>query len=81
MRTVSTLPKLPFPLRMIVNGGQTGADRARLDFATEHGIAHGGWCPKGRKAEDARIPDGLLPSARDAIGQLRTEWNVRDSVI
>jgi len=32
----------------IVSGGQTGADRAALDFAIEHGIAHGGWCPKGR---------------------------------
>ena len=36
----------------IVSGGQTGADRAGLDFAIEHGIPHGGWCPKGRLAED-----------------------------
>lgn len=41
----------------IISGGQTGADRAGLDFAIAHGIPHGGWCPKGRKAEDGRIPD------------------------
>lgn len=39
----------------IVSGGQTGADRAALDFAIEHGIPHGGWCPKGRRAEDGPI--------------------------
>ena len=39
----------------IVSGGQTGADRAALDFAIGHGIPHGGWCPKGRKAEDGPI--------------------------
>jgi hypothetical protein len=31
----------------IISGGQTGADRAALDFAIEHGIPHGGWCPAG----------------------------------
>src|SRR5262245_26933171 len=36
----------------IVSGGQTGADRAALDWALAHGIPHGGWCPKGRRAED-----------------------------
>ncbi len=39
----------------IVSGGQTGADRAALDWAIAHGIPHGGWCPKGRKAEDGPI--------------------------
>ncbi len=42
-------------LQRIVSGGQTGADRAALDFAINHGIPHGGWCPKGRKAEDEPI--------------------------
>ena len=42
-------------LHKIVSGGQTGADRAALDFAKEHGIPHGGWCPKGRLAEDGPI--------------------------
>ena len=29
----------------IVSGGQTGADRAALDFAIRHGYPHGGWTP------------------------------------
>jgi hypothetical protein len=36
----------------IVSGGQTGADRAALDWAISHGVPHGGWCPSGRVAED-----------------------------
>ena len=36
----------------IVSGGQTGADRAALDWAIERGIPHGGFCPAGRMAED-----------------------------
>ena len=39
----------------IVSGAQTGADCAGLDVAIRHGFPHGGWCPKGRKAEDAPI--------------------------
>lgn len=41
----------------IVSGGQTGVDRATLDVAIAHGVPHGGWCPRGRRAEDGRIPD------------------------
>ena len=44
-----------FP-RCIVSGGQTGADRAGLDFAIEHGVTHLGYCPRGRLAEDGEIP-------------------------
>jgi hypothetical protein len=40
----------------IISGGQTGVDRAALDFAMQNGIKHGGFCPKGRKAEDGPIP-------------------------
>lgn len=36
----------------IISGGQTGVDRASLDFAISRGIPHGGWCPAGRKAAD-----------------------------
>ena len=39
----------------IVSGGQTGADRAALDWAIAHGVRHRGWCPKGRRAEDGEI--------------------------
>jgi hypothetical protein len=39
----------------IISGGQTGADRAALDFAIRHKIPHGGWVPKGRPAEDGPL--------------------------
>ncbi len=43
-------------IRKIISGGQTGADRAGLDFALAHNIPIGGWCPKGRRAEDGIVP-------------------------
>lgn len=43
-------------VQKIISGGQIGADRAGLDFAIEHGIEHGGHCPKGRIAEDGTVP-------------------------
>ena len=64
----------------VVSGGQTGVDRAALDVALEHGLARGGWCPKGRRAEDgnicSRYPVTETPSVEYAQ---RTEWNVRDA--
>ena len=74
---------LPHVARL-VSGGQTGADRAALDWARAHGVERGGWCPRGGLAEDHPDPPGLLaehplretPSASYAQ---RTEWNVRDS--
>jgi hypothetical protein len=64
----------------IVSGGQTGADRAALDWAILHGIAHGGWCPPGRQAEDgvidARYQLQELPSGGY---RQRTRKNVEDS--
>jgi len=44
-------------IRKIISGGQTGADRAGLDFAIETGLEHGGYVPSGRKAEDGRIDE------------------------
>lgn len=64
----------------IWSGGQTGADRAGLDFAIAEGIPHGGWCPKGRKAEDGQIPARYQLSETPRADYLqRTEWNVRDT--
>lgn len=40
----------------IVSGGQTGADRAALDWALACGMNHGGWCPLGRRSESGPIP-------------------------
>jgi hypothetical protein len=42
-------------IKKIISGGQTGADQAALDVAIDHNIPHGGWCPKGRLAEDGII--------------------------
>lgn len=65
---------------LLVSGGQAGADRAALDWAIGAGIAHGGWCPKGRKAEDGMLPDCYrLRETPTAAYLQRTEWNVRDS--
>ena len=44
-------------LQRVISGGQTGADRAGLDFAIETDLEHGGYVPRGRKAEDGRIDD------------------------
>lgn len=64
----------------LVAGGQTGADRAALDWAIEQGLAHGGWCPRGRKTEDGVLPDRYRLRETPEAGYLqRTEWNVRDS--
>lgn len=64
----------------VISGGQTGVDRAALDAAVSCGLTCGGWCPKGRRAEDgvidARYP--LIEAPSTGYRQ-RTEWNVRDS--
>lgn len=67
-------------IERIVSGGQTGVDRAALDFALELGLPCGGWCPKGRKAEDGLIaPHYPLRETPSDDYAKRTEWNVRDS--
>ena len=67
-------------VRKIVSGGQTGADRAALDFAIEWNIPHGGWVPKGRMAEDGRLPEKYrLREMNSTDYARRTEQNVIDS--
>ncbi len=64
----------------IISGGQTGVDRAVLDFALQSGMTHSGWCPRGRWSESGRIPDQYClkeSSSRDPAR--RTFLNVRDS--
>lgn len=64
----------------IISGGQTGVDRAALDVAIDLGMRHGGWCPKGRLAEDGPIDERYQlqeMSSRDYT--VRTEQNVIDS--
>jgi hypothetical protein len=68
-------------LQKIVSGGQTGADRAALDFAIGAKLATGGWVPHGRRAEDGKIPAryaGLVETDTDAY-EHRTALNVRDA--
>jgi hypothetical protein len=71
---------MTLPVDRIVSGGQTGADRAGLDVAQEHGVPVGGWCPRGRRAEDGMI-DARYPLEETPSGDYlqRTDWNVRDS--
>ena len=67
-------------IKKIVSEGQTGADRAGLDVAIRWGFPYGGWCPKGRKAEDGIIGGQYqLIETPSASYLQRTERNVRDS--
>ena len=69
----------------IRSGGQTGVDRAALDFAIGQGRPYAGWCPAGGWAEDFPHPPGLIAAyprllaTPSADPRQRTEWNVRDS--
>jgi hypothetical protein len=67
-------------LRKIISGGQTGADRAGLDFAIETGLEHGGYVPRGRKAEDGRIDDRYnLVELSTSSYPARTRRNIEES--
>lgn len=65
----------------IISGGQTGVDRAALNFARERGIAWGGWAPKGWRSEDGAIPEEYRERMREHSSPdylARTLENVRD---
>jgi len=67
-------------VQRIVSGGQTGADRGALDAAIELGIEHGGFCPRGRRAEDGTIPSRYqLEETSSPNYRVRTERNVVES--
>lgn len=64
----------------IISGGQTGVDRAALDFALRHGFKCGGWCPAGRLDEFGKIPDQYPVQELQRGGCTeRTLQNVKDS--
>lgn len=51
---------MPNRVEKLVSGGQTGADRAALDFAIENGFEYGGFVPRGRLAEDGPLSPKYL---------------------
>ncbi|MBN2475626.1 MAG: putative molybdenum carrier protein [Pirellulales bacterium] len=64
----------------IISGGQTGVDRGALDAAIALGIPYGGWCPRGRLAEDGQIPKRYRLTETDSPAyRVRTKQNVLDS--
>ena len=67
-------------LERILSGGQTGVDRGALDAALDTGFPCGGWCPRGRRAEDGRIPDRYpLRETSSSRYIVRTRRNVDKS--
>lgn len=67
-------------LHKLITGGQTGVDRAALDVGLVFGLAVGGWCPKGRRAEDGPIPDRYpLVETPERNYQVRSRRNIEDA--
>jgi hypothetical protein len=67
-------------LTKIISGGQTGVDRGALDAALDAGFGCGGWCPRGRIAEDGPIPPRyVMVEMPDGGYEERTLRNVLDS--
>lgn len=67
-------------IEKLVSGGLSGAERTAMDFASAHGIPHGGWCPRARAGEDGYIQKRYNLKETPSSGYLqRTEWNVRGS--
>ena len=74
---MTDLPLLP---AKIISGGQTGADRAGLDAAIELHVPHGGFCPKGRLAEDGHVPQHyLVVETTQGTYPPRTRLNISSS--
>ncbi len=64
----------------IISGGQTGADRGALEAALDLGIPYGGWVPRGRRAEDGRVPDYFDLQEHSDPGYPKRTWrNVQTS--
>jgi len=71
---------LQIPCQKIISGGQTGVDRGALDASLKNNFSCGGWCPKGRLAEDGIIHKKYpLNEMIDTTYSSRTKQNVIDS--
>lgn len=69
-----------YKIEKIISGGQTGADRAALDFAIARNIPYGGWLPRGRKTEDGALDlKYRLREMPTTDYAKRTEQNVIDA--
>jgi serine/threonine protein phosphatase 1 len=71
-----------FPERptMLMSGGQTGVDRAALDWAITNNLEHGGWCPAGRIAADGVLDRRYQLSETESNGyRQRNKLNVQHS--
>ena len=80
MASVAPDGERPASAFRVVSGGQTGVDRAAADVAQALAIDCGGWCPRGRRAEDGTIPDHYpLRETQSADYAERSRLNVRDS--
>ena len=66
------------PIAKIVSGGQTGVDRGAIEAAYLRGFPYGGYVPRYRLAEDARVPDKYTCMIEDTCKDYghRTEANV-----
>ncbi len=68
------------PISKIISGGQTGVDRAALDWAISNDVEHGGWCPQGRLAKDGVLDTQYhLVEIENGSYRQRTKRNVMDS--
>jgi len=68
----------------IISGGQTGVERAALDFALCNGLICSGWCPHGRRADDGIIPYRYLLNeaySEDIIGRVSQNIIESDGVL
>jgi len=64
----------------ILSGNPTGVDRAALAVGLALGLTVSGWCPRGRRAEDGRIPDRYpLVETPERNYPARTRRNIEDA--
>jgi hypothetical protein len=66
--------------KKIISGGQTGVDRGALDACLTYKYPAGGWCPKGRIAEDGKIDIKYPLNETEKVNYEQRTWkNVKDS--
>ncbi len=64
----------------IISGGQTGVDRGALDACLVKKFPCGGWCPKGRLAEDGKFDQQYpLEETQESDYKTRTRKNIENS--